>query len=238
MRIAICDDEAEFAEGLLRMLETEFDTRAVKCQFVTVSSGDALLMECSRNKIDAVFLDIMMPQIDGFKIAEKLRNIRKDIMIVFVSNKENTVFSSYKYNPIWFVPKGHLQFIGQVVDKILNNMREKAESSSHIQIKLGSLVDEVNIQKIKYFKTEGHYINYYINDSKSDSFRCKLSDVEMQLDKLWFVRTHKRYLVNLKQIHSIKNSNAIFLDKDTVPVSRSQLSIVKEKFQNYLRSIR
>ena len=238
MYIAICDDETEFADELLKMLECEFDARKVRCNFITVASGEELLEECRRNKIDAAFLDIMMPNINGFEIAEKLREIKNNIMIVFVSNKENTVFSSYKYNPIWFVPKSDLRFIGQVVDKILNNMSEREENLSHIQIKMGNVVDEIDLRKIKYFKTEGHYISYYINNSKSDSFRCKLGDVETQLSNLWFVRAHKRYLINLRQVHSIKNGSVIFFDKDAIPISRSQIGIVKERFQDYLRSIR
>lgn len=238
MYIAICDDETEFAEELLTMLKAEFDTRKVKCDFITVNSGADLLEECKRNKLDAVFLDIMMPNIDGFGIAERLREIKRNIMLVFVSNKENTVFSSYKYNPVWFIPKSDLHFIGQVVDKILNNMSEQEENLSHIQIKMGNVVDEIDLRKIKYFKTEGHYISYYIGNSRSDSFRCKLDDVEIQLDKLWFVRAHKRYLINLRQIHSIKNGTVIFMDREAIPVSRSQLGVVKEGFQDYLRSIR
>ncbi len=105
MRIAICDDEKVFAENILRKLKFEFGKRSQECSFVTVNRGEELLDICSKEKIDVVFLDIMMPVFDGFNIAERLRQTKKDIMIVFVSNKENTVFSSYKYNPIWFIPK-------------------------------------------------------------------------------------------------------------------------------------
>ena len=238
MFIAICDDETEFAIELLKMLREEFDTRGVKCDFITAASGAELLEECKRNRIDAVFLDIMMPNINGFEIAEKLREIKSNIMIVFVSNKENTVFSSYRYNPIWFVPKRDLRFIGQVVDKIVHNMNEADDSLARVQVKMGSVVDEIDVRRIKYFKTDGHYMNYYVDNLKSDSFRCKLGDVEEQLANLWFVRAHKRYLVNLRQVHLIKNGSVIFFDRDAVPVSRSQLGIVKERFQDYLRSIR
>ena len=93
--------------------------------------------------------------------------------------------------------------------------------------------------RIKYFKTEGHYINYFCNDGyKSESFRCPKCEVEMQLEGLWFVRTHNRYLVNIRQIHSISNNTVILSNKEEIPISRAQLDIVKDKFQDYLRSIR
>ena len=229
MRIAICDDEKVFAENILRKLKFEFGKRSQECSFVTVNRGEELLDICSKEKIDVVFLDIMMPGFDGFNIAERLRQTKKDIMIVFVSNKENTVFSSYKYNPIWFIPKNQMQFVEPVVDKIINRMKENEESNSLIQIKMGSRVIEVDIRKIKYFCNDGY---------KSESFRCPKCEVEMQLEGLWFVRTHNRYLVNIRQIHSISNNTVILSNKEEIPISRAQLDIVKDKFQDYLRSIR
>lgn len=239
MRIAICDDEKVFAENILRKLKFEFGKRSQECSFVTVNRGEELLDICSKEKIDVVFLDIMMPVFDGFNIAERLRQTKKDIMIVFVSNKENTVFSSYKYNPIWFIPKNQMQFVESVVDKIINRMKENEEDLSLVQIKMGSRVVELDIRKIKYFKTEGHYINYFCNDGyKSESFRCPKCEVEMQLEGLWFVKTHNRYLVNIRQIHSISNNAVTLSDREKIPISRAQLDVVRDKFQDYLRSIR
>ena len=60
----------------------------------------------------------------------------------------------------------------------------------------------------------------------------------MQLEGLWFVRTHNRYLVNIRQIHFISNNTVILSNKEEIPISRAQLDIVKDKFQDYLRSIR
>ena len=211
MRIAICDDEKVFAENILRKLKFEFGKRSQECSFVTVNRGEELLDICSKEKIDVVFLDIMMPGFDGFNIAERLRQTKKDIMIVFVSNKENTVFSSYKYNPIWFIPKNQMQFVEPVVDKIINRMKENEEDLSLVQIKMGSRVVELDIRK------------------------C---EVEMQLEGLWFVKTHNRYLVNIRQIHSISNNAVTLSDREKIPISRAQLDIVKDKFQDYLRSIR
>ena len=214
---------------------------ALSTALFIMDSGEGRALIDSIDDAEALWIakDGGITRTDGFNIAERLRQTKKDIMIVFVSNKENTVFSSYKYNPIWFIPKNQMQFVEPVVDKIINRMKENEESNSLIQIKMGSRVIEVDIRKIKYFKTEGHYINYFCNDGyKSESFRCPKCEVEMQLEGLWFVRTHNRYLVNIRQIHSISNNTVILSNKEEIPISRAQLDIVKDKFQDYLRSIR
>ena len=233
MRLLFAEDEKSLSRAITAILKNNH------YEVDAVYDGEEALAYLECGTYDGAILDIMMPGFDGFNIAERLRQTKKDIMIVFVSNKENTVFSSYKYNPIWFIPKNQMQFVEPVVDKIINRMKENEESNSLIQIKMGSRVIEVDIRKIKYFKTEGHYINYFCNDGyKSESFRCPKCEVEMQLEGLWFVRTHNRYLVNIRQIHSISNNTVILSNKEEIPISRAQLDIVKDKFQDYLRSIR
>ena len=73
MRIAICDDEKVFAENILRKLKFEFGKRSQECSFVTVNRGEELLDICSKEKIDVVFLDIMMPGFDGIEVLKRLR---------------------------------------------------------------------------------------------------------------------------------------------------------------------
>lgn len=239
MRIAICDDEPLFVDELQKMLQREFARHDENCSFVTTNRGEDLVAICSTKKIDAVFLDIAMPGFDGFNAAEQIRKSQKNIMIVFVSSKETTVFDAYEYNPVWFVPKSQMQLLSRAVDKIVDKIRRKAEETSLIQLKAGNEIVEIDIRTIKYFKTDSHYINYFErNGQKSNSFRCKLSEIEDQLSELWFVRTHSRYLVNLRAARSISNNEIVLYDNEKIAISRSQMSIVKEKFQDYLRSIR
>lgn len=239
MRVAICDDEPIFVSELKEMLEQEFRRHGEKCEIVTSNRGEKLLEACMREKIDAVFLDIAMPGFDGFYTAAQLRKIREDIMIVFVSSKETTVFDTYEYNPIWFVPKKQMNLLKRAVDKIIDKSRKNNEQMSFQQVEMGNEVVEIDIRTIRYFKTDGHYINYYQKDGKkSKSFRCQLSDIEVQLEALWFVKTHNRYLVNLRAARCIEKNDIILHNEEVIPISRSQMNIVKEKFQDYYRSIR
>ena len=239
MRIAICDDETIFAEKLKNNLQKEFAKHGTKCFFTIVNSGDMLLSICQREKIDAVFLDIAMPEIDGLETAKRLREIRKDIMIVFVSSKESTVFSAYEYSPIWFIPKSQMQLLERAVEKIVNKMKTLEKEASFTQIKIENKIVEIDIRDIKYFKSDGHYINYVDrNGNKSCSFRCRMREIELQLNTVWFVKTHNRFLVNLRSVRSIEGNELILFDGEHIPISRSQTNEVKEKFQDYLRSIR
>lgn len=239
MRIAICDDEPIFSGKLKEILHSEFKNYNIDCDFDTLNDGSTLLELCQNEKVDAVFLDIMMPGIDGYQTAEKLRTLQKQIMIVFVSNKDSEFCKSYQYSPIWFIPKNQMEWIVWAVKKIVEKYREYENDKSYINLSIGNKNIDVDILNIKYFKTEGHYIRYKnINGDESLSYRCKLSDIEDQLITHWFVKTHNRYLANLRIVQNVSEKELLFYDGESIPISRNKKNEVKDKFQDYLRSMR
>ena len=239
MRIAICDDEPVFSEKLQNILQQEFGNHHIECEFVIVLNGEELISLCQNRRIDVVFLDIMMPGIDGYATAERLRRIHKEIMIVFISSNKAEFCKSFEYSPIWFVPKDQMTWIKWAVRKIIEKYKEYDDSQSYVKLKIGNIEIELDVRNIKYFKTEGHYVRYKCCDgTESISYRCKLSDVESQLNAYWFVKTHNRYLVNLRVVRSISEKTLQCYDGEEISISRNHKNEVQDKFQDYLRSIR
>lgn len=239
MNIAICDDEPIFSQKLREVLKNKLLKNGEECNIFMVNSGSELIQLCFDEKIDAVFLDIIMPQMDGFQTAEKLKQIHKNIMIVFISGKNTFVYQSFNYNPVWFIPKDDLQWVEFSINKLITKYKEEENEYLFAVLNLGKEELEIDMSKIKYFFSEGHYVNYIdLDGNKSVSYRCKLSEIETQLEKLWFVKTHNRYLVNLRMVSSISNRDVVLFDKEKIPISKAQKKEVGIKFQNYLRSIR
>lgn len=239
MKIAICDDEPIFIEQISSRLCREAEKHEEPCEFLTCRTGDELLKRCRNEKIDAVFLDIAMPGIDGFQTAERLREIRKSMILVFVSGKESMVFSSYEYAPFWFVPKSQLRLLDIVMEKIIQKYTAEKKSNTNILISLENKVLEISLKDTLYFKTDEHYIRMITaGGGGSPLYRHKLNDVENQLKALGFVRAHSRYLVNCRAIRVIENASCKLHDGSEIPISRARMCEVKEAFQNYLRSIR
>lgn len=239
MNIAICDDELIFVEKLQRKIQKEFARHGEECSFVTATSGKELIKLCKEQKIDVVFLDVVMPEINGFATADEIKKIRESIILVFVSGKNDAVFASYEYNPIWFIPKKQIDLIGRAVDKIIEKKKTHDEENRIIQLKLGNRIMDIDQKTVLYMKTDGHYVRIIYEDgSVSESFRCKLKEIEPQLESTWFLRVHNRYLVNLSLSNEIKNGCIILRNREQIPISRPKIECTKEKFQDYLRSIR
>lgn len=210
-----------------------------ECSIFACRRGSELLALCEKEIIDAVFLDIAMPGFNGFETAKHLSEIRKNMIIVFVSSLEGCVYSSYEYSPFWFVRKSDMKLLKKVSQKVIEKVVSERKETVALPVKAGKRIVEVDFGKTAYFKTDDHYVKImYKNKEFSQSYRDKLDNIEAQLKEYRFVRCHNRFLVNVRMISYIENSSCTLINGEQLPVSRSKLTETKEAFQNYLRSIR
>ena len=239
IKIAICDDEKEFAGTLLNNISHEFKKYESACEICTCSNGYDLIDICKNQSIDAVFLDIAMPEINGFSVAKRLSEIRKDIILVFVSSNEQLVFQSYEYRPFWFIPKNQLELLEIVAGKIIDKIKARELENRIILISLEKRVAEIDLKKVFYIKNDDHYVRFVYDDKReSESYRCKLDEIEKQIGKFGFIRSHRRFLVNCRAIKVIEKTNCILHNDEEIPISRSKMGDVKDKFMDYMRSMR
>lgn len=238
--IAICDDEQIFISKISEYIISATNNQGIKCRIHNCQRGTELIKLCEEKNIDAVFLDIAMPGINGFETAEQLLKIRSNLILIFVSSKETMVFSSYEYKPFWFVPKSQISMMEIVVNKLIQKIESETKEYPIIAINVeDNRVVEIDIREIAYFKTDDHYIRIVMKSGKkSDSYRYKLDAIEKQLEDKWFVRVHSRYLVNCRMISLIERNSCILVNKEQIPISRTNMASVKEIFQKYLRSRR
>lgn len=232
IQIAICDDDRIFLTKLELLINKYFTEQAVEFHTTAFNNGTDLLSE--KTEYNAVFLDIDMPNIGGFEIAEKLSS---DVLIVFVTAHDELVYSSLKFRPFRFIRKGHLENeLPEVLTDLNKEIKKNnADKKFMVQTKSGEAV--LNIDDIEYIEIYGHQIRIIV--TAGDPLECygSLSMLEKQLTDLDFVRTHKSYLVNCKYIFSIEKNRVILDNKAEIPLSRQKADIVKSKFKNHLRSM-
>ena len=83
-RVLVVDDEESITELVSMALRYEgFDVQ-------TASSGYGALEQIDSFRPDLILLDVMLPDIDGFNIAERLRRDRRDIPVLFLTARDAT----------------------------------------------------------------------------------------------------------------------------------------------------
>lgn len=106
IRIAVVDDEAVILKRICRIInENLTDEKTV----YTFNSSVDFFSNINNLNYDLVFLDIEIPEISGFQLAESIRATLPNSTIIFVSNMEHLVFESFKFQPFRFVKKESME---------------------------------------------------------------------------------------------------------------------------------
>ncbi len=233
IRAAICDDENIMLDYLYEQISKEFEKQNADVHIDKFTSGNDFLSSHKSKPYDVVFLDIDMPEISGFDVAEK---ISEKALIIFVTTHDELVYSSLKFQPFRFLRKTHLdnelsETLSAVIEYIAKRSAERKIEFQTKDRKIYLLADV-----IEYIEVYGHWLRVVVTDGEPIECYGSLSDFEKILAPIGFVRTYKSYLVNLKYVYSMEKTKVVMDNKTEVPLSRYKAVEIKEKFKEYLRS--
>ena len=186
MRIILCDDDTAFTQVFEKRLLTVFKKYGITPEIVSAHTGVEALREITRRPTDVLFLDIDMPEKDGFSVAEELSAMPSKPLIIFLSGMEDLVYQSFAFQPFWFLRKTHLEELPQVTEKMLQLLNSR---QIHYTVTMNGSSTRIPITEIAYFESQGHYIVVHYNE-KSLRFKARMSDIETALSKYFFVRCH------------------------------------------------
>lgn len=234
IRAAICDDEPTILDCLYENIPAEFKRQGTDIHIEKFLSGGEFLNAHREEPFDVVFLDIDMPEISGFDIAEKISGERT--LIIFVTTHDELVFSSLKFQPFRFIRKSFIDELGEVVDDIIKVLSKRI-AGKKFKLQTRSHDVYVDVEQIVYIEIYGHWLHVYTSDDEVLECYGILSDYELQLEPFDFVRTHKSYLVNCRYIRSVEKEQVVLDNKTSVPLSRRRINVVNDKFTKYLRSV-
>ena len=178
---------------------------------------------------DAYLLDISMPYMDGIALALRIRDSGSASPILFVSSVESRVFEALRAQPLRFVRKTHLteempEALRAMVEKIQESMAHTLTVTSDRQtivIPIHKLLYIESVNKIQRIVTADREYKVY---SSIDYFARQL------LEK-GFYRPHRSYLVNLDAVTRVEKHDAVMMNGDRIPITRSQVEEIKKQLE-------
>ncbi len=93
MKVAICDDNKVMLNYLKKIITECFEKNKIAISIITFTTGKEFIQYNEKNWVDVVFLDIKMPDMDGFQVAGKIRNFSESTYVMMLSISLDT-FSS------------------------------------------------------------------------------------------------------------------------------------------------
>ncbi len=129
IKAAVCDNEPVMLERLYGQIPSEFERQGAQLRLDKFISGGDFLNAHNAEPYDVVFLDIDMPELSGFDIAERINDVG-DTLIVFVTMHDELVFSSLRFRPFRFIRKAYLENeLPETAEAVKNELAKRNSGS-------------------------------------------------------------------------------------------------------------
>ncbi len=193
-QIAIVDDERPAREKLCRLLQEHW----ADAQLFQAADGKAALDLVAERKIDLVFLDIQMPEIDGLQVAQSLSTPMPDI--IFVTAFDQFALQAFDANAIDYLlkPYDEARFLRAINKLRARNLPTTQTHEAPLLISDRGLVKVVQIKDIIWAEAADNYVMIHTHDQQY-MMRQTLSGLAERLGA-HFARCHRRFLVRLEHI--------------------------------------
>ncbi len=235
-RIAICDDEIFFAEELKEIIYSYMMEKGYVFEIDTYSSGEALVeMGIEVVKYTAVFLDINMEKLDGIKAAEKIREVSREVFIVFVTAYVTYSLEGYRLNAVRYLLKSNANFPGTVNECMDAIMERLNYSVAKIVFGFKEGTKEVSLERLLYIESNLHKLEFHImeDDIKIYTMYETLNTLEDRLSADEFIRIHQSFLVNIKFIKNVVRYKVVLTNGIELIIPKARYTYVKEQFISY-----
>ncbi|NKI33256.1 LytR/AlgR family response regulator transcription factor [Croceivirga thetidis] len=188
---------------------------------------------------DILFLDINMPEKDGFELLEMLDEVP---ITIFTTAFDEYAIKSFEYNALDYLLKPiNQKRFDQALEKAKAKLEDKQESdaakrltsSSQIFIKDGEKCWLVRIGEISHFEIVGNYSRVFFADEKPMLYKS-LNQIEEKLPEEYFFRANRQQIVNTNYISEVVpwfngKLKLTMKNGDEVEVSRRQSYLFKDK---------
>lgn len=209
LNILLVDDEIDALEALEWKLNNYIDD----VEITTCSSPIKAIDIINNDKPDVVFLDIQMPEMDGFTMIEKLDN--RDFNLIFTTAHDEFALKAIKVSAIDYllkpVDKDELQ---EAIGKIETSNKEGDLLEDKLQLLLQNLndtSDKVNISAdgkvylidrddVIMLKSDKSYTTIFLKSEQQILVSKTLKEVEKKFNTPQFFRVHNSYLINLNHV--------------------------------------
>ena len=217
MQIAVCDDEKVYLDCLSRKIKACFKEFEIEISLDKYLNAVSFLEQHEQNPYDVVFLDILMPEMNGLDVANRIRNLSEKTIIIFITTEN--IFDQKLRSVI-----GKLMFFLQTSKTLC------------FDLPYGE-IGKVTVGDIIYICSRSNYIDIICKSNVMLKIRSTIDNISGMLPEQHFARTHNRIIVNLNHIQRIDYPNHIvyLTDSNQAEISRRYKNSLAEKYKKFIR---
>lgn len=224
MKCIIIDDEA-MARAIIAQRISNFPEITVLEEF---SNAMQAIKYLNQNEVDAIFLDIHMPDFTGFDFIQTIKNPPK---VILVTSDKNFAIEAFEYECIvdYLVKPITEERFEKAVQKIkaakvlpknsTSNEEMPSDTKKEFYINIDRRLIKIEFDTVNVVEARGDYI-LIKTESKNYTVHSTLKKIEDKLPKDLFLKVHRSFIINTKKIIDIED-NTVLIAKEVIPVSRA-----------------
>ncbi|HET8658531.1 MAG TPA: LytTR family DNA-binding domain-containing protein, partial [Micromonosporaceae bacterium] len=228
LRVLAVDDEPPALDELAYLLRG--DSRVARVH--TAADATEALRVLRDADVDAVFLDIRMPGLDGMELARVLRRFARPPAIVFVTAYDDRAADAFDLGVADYVRKPvQVERLAESLRRIISSRLVpdpaaaagvRREDDPTIPVELAGTTRLLPRSAVRWVEAQGDYARLHTGDG-SHLVRVPLTTLADRWADAGFVRIHRSYLVQLSRISELRLASSgyvVVVDGTELPVSR------------------
>ena len=218
IRTVIVDDEALARRGIRAQLEEQDDIEIVaECR-----NGLEAVSAIEEQSPDLVFLDVQMPELDGFGVLEAVGIEHMPVMI-FVTAYDEYALRAFDVHALDYLLKPvdadrfaialrrarkqvqhhGIRDLNRRLQSFLDDVQSKRDFTERLVIRVGGRICFMNVGEIDWIEAADNYVCLHVG-SETHLVRETMNRLEKKLDPTQFLRIHRSRIVNIKQIKEMQ----------------------------------
>ena len=199
-----------------------------------------------QHEVDAIFLDINMPDLNGLDFAKSLnKDHSKGPIMVFTTAYSEYAVESFKANTVGYLlkPYGFDEFeaaaqkvkdIYEIRQQAMNeDTTQVVDDDGIIYVKSDYKIVRIAIDNIRYIEAMSEYLRIACDDRpKPVIVLLSMKKIEEHLPASKFMRIHRSFIINLNRICEVKKNHVVLEGDVSMPIGDNY----KDTFMNYLNS--
>lgn len=230
MRIAICDDNEKDLKAMAEML------RCVAPDHRTdvFSDSTALLSGISNGAgYHLLFLDIIMPGLNGMELARQIRRMSPKTQIVFLTDSDAYAIEAFSLRALHYIRKPITE---AALEECLLRMKEIQSLRRMVHILSSSGTQQMLFaDEIQYAESDAHYCILLLSDGNTIKTRMTQAEIQAALGDS-FLSVSRGLVVNAEFIRKIGSRSCVLKDGREVLLSRKKLDSIHDAYGKYVFS--
>ena len=242
LKAILIDDEPDCVRLLALQLKEHCPGVQVIAQLTSSEAGLEAILNLEPN---IVFLDIEMPEMNGFTLLEQLDDI--PFSLIFVTAYNEFALKAFRFSALDYLLKPldavELKEAVRKAEKqhrvdprqfeLLRTQLSERQYPNKIAVPHQGGVSFIELKELILCEADSNYTKLFLTSGKTYLLSRTLREVQQVLEERNFLRVHRQYLVNLEHIKMYHKGEAAYLvmyNDSTVPVAKNQKERLIQKF--------